>query len=352
MASQNTVCTKCGCSITPDRIRRVDFQRVECPECPESSRLQQPGRELAQRLLNARRGAADKGENAPRLHARRITVEDLAQAVLVDHQVQAKKDQLNPRLRREKHLKPVFGHVRAADVTRPQIDRYVAARLGAQASNATIMRELAFLKRAFCLGVEHEKITRIPTFPRLAENNTREGFPTDEQFERLKQACAAGGLWLRVIMEVSATCGWRKIALLAMRVQNVDLLASTIRQEASTTKNREAVEVKLVPDLRHLLTACMIGKRPEDFLFTREGNRPVRGFRDEWERATLAAGAPHLLFHDLCRFAARYLDNAGVSQKVGMQIMGRKTPSIYFRYRIVDRKDKDAGVDKLVEYRQ
>jgi ribosomal protein S27AE len=35
MAPQNTACTKCGCSITPDKIRRVDFQRVECPECGE-----------------------------------------------------------------------------------------------------------------------------------------------------------------------------------------------------------------------------------------------------------------------------------------------------------------------------
>ena len=35
MAALNTVCTKRGYSITPARIRRVDFQRVECPECGE-----------------------------------------------------------------------------------------------------------------------------------------------------------------------------------------------------------------------------------------------------------------------------------------------------------------------------
>ena len=33
MASLNTVCPKCGCTITPDRIRRIDFERIECPEC-------------------------------------------------------------------------------------------------------------------------------------------------------------------------------------------------------------------------------------------------------------------------------------------------------------------------------
>lgn len=27
MASLDTICPKCGCSITPDKIRRVDFER-------------------------------------------------------------------------------------------------------------------------------------------------------------------------------------------------------------------------------------------------------------------------------------------------------------------------------------
>jgi len=35
LASLNTVCPKCGYSITPDRIRRIDSQRVQCPECGE-----------------------------------------------------------------------------------------------------------------------------------------------------------------------------------------------------------------------------------------------------------------------------------------------------------------------------
>jgi ribosomal protein S27AE len=35
MAALNTVCPKCGCTITPDRIRRIDFERMVCPECGE-----------------------------------------------------------------------------------------------------------------------------------------------------------------------------------------------------------------------------------------------------------------------------------------------------------------------------
>jgi predicted RNA-binding Zn-ribbon protein involved in translation (DUF1610 family) len=34
-ASLDTPCPKCGFSITPAQIRRVDFERVECPKCGE-----------------------------------------------------------------------------------------------------------------------------------------------------------------------------------------------------------------------------------------------------------------------------------------------------------------------------
>jgi hydrogenase maturation factor HypF (carbamoyltransferase family) len=33
LASLNTVCPKCRCSIAPARIRRVSFDEIVCPEC-------------------------------------------------------------------------------------------------------------------------------------------------------------------------------------------------------------------------------------------------------------------------------------------------------------------------------
>jgi len=79
----------------------------------------------------------------------------------------------------------------------------------------------------------------------------------------------------------------------------------------------------------------------------KEGYRPVRDFRRTWRKVTKEAGCPNLLFHDLCRFACRNLDSAGISQKVGMAVMGRKTDSIYKRYDIVDRRDVDRAIDRL-----
>ena len=121
----------------------------------------------------------------------------------------------------------------------------------------------------------------------------------------------------------------------------------------------------MTPDLRTLLQACIGGKQPEDYLFTRVQIRKTRkrsieeykerrvvDFRLAWGRATKAAGKTDLHFHDLCRFAARRLDRAGVGQKTAMAVMGRKTDSIYRRYNVVDHRDRDLAVDRLVEYQQ
>jgi ribosomal protein S27AE len=34
-APLNTTCPKCGVTIMPDQVKRVDFERIECPKCGE-----------------------------------------------------------------------------------------------------------------------------------------------------------------------------------------------------------------------------------------------------------------------------------------------------------------------------
>lgn len=299
--------------------------------------------------------------------AEKVTVEELVKDALTDQIVNGKKDTAGPKRRWEKHLKGTFGLLKACEVKRALLDQYVKARLEQKSSNSTIVRELALLKRALNLGVEHEKIyaTMVPVFPHLEEKNVREGFPSDEEYTKLKDACRKEGIWLRTMLELAATFGWRKGSLLRMRVSNVDLLAGTVREEGSTTKSGAGNEVKMTPDLRTLLQACVLGKKPDDYLFTRVQirkdrkrpmeeykERPVADFRSAWGRATKAAGKSDLHFHDLCRFAARRLDRAGVGQKTAMAVMGRKTDSIYRRYNVVDHRDRDLAVDRLVEYQQ
>jgi ribosomal protein L37AE/L43A len=39
-ASLDAVCPKCGKSISPAEVRRIDFERMECPACEERFAIQ------------------------------------------------------------------------------------------------------------------------------------------------------------------------------------------------------------------------------------------------------------------------------------------------------------------------
>ena len=60
-----------------------------------------------------------------------------------------------------------------------------------------------------------------------------------------------------------------------------------------TGRNEERRSTADTPDGREiyqLIFACAVGKRPEDFIFTRDDGEPIRDFRDAWWKACVAAG--------------------------------------------------------------
>jgi integrase len=247
------------------------------------------------------------------------------------------------------HLKPFFGELRAAQVGSELIARYVDERQSAKAGNATINRELAFLKRAYHLGYRATppKVYRVPAFPSLAEDNVRKGFLKDEDYERLTAECAKEGLWLRALLAVAYNFGWRKSELLGLRVRQIDLLARTIRLEVGETKNDEGRTVVMTDEVYTLLAACVARKGPDDYVFTRENGQPILDFRKTWTNVCVRACVPGLLLHDLRRTGVRNLRRLGVAESVAMKISGHKTPSIFRRYDITDEADLADAAERL-----
>ena len=105
----------------------------------------------------------------------RTLVAELAEDFIRDYRINGRKSLDDVEARWQLHLKPFFGLMKASEVTKDTLRRYVDHRLKQEASNATINRELAALKRMFNLGLG-DKVARVPKFPRLQERNVRTGF--------------------------------------------------------------------------------------------------------------------------------------------------------------------------------
>jgi integrase len=315
----------------------------------ESSRTADPAK--AARFLRQRLAKIERGESfGPQVD--KVRIEDLAEDFLRDYRINGHKSLADVEARWHLHLQPFFGPIRAIHLGSTLLARYIDQRQQDGASNATINREMACLRRMYRLGyiASPPRVLRIPDIPQLREGNVRQGFITAEQYSNLVAHCPE--LWLRALLETACNYGWRVSELLTLRVRQVDLSGRTIRLEPGTTKNREGREVTIESAvLLELLRRCLNGKYQNDYVFTR-GKKPVRDFRKSWENLCTAAGVPDLLFHDLRRTAARNLRAAGIPEEIIMRIAGWKTSSIFRRYAIIDKTDVREALQKVEKARQ
>ena len=271
-----------------------------------------------------------------------MTVDDLYSVLVADYRINEKAVEWAERVWRV-HLKPFFGGIQAKNVGTDTLSRYIESRRGQKAANGTINRELSLLQRSFMLGYESQprKVARPLRFHRLAESKPRQGFIEQKQYDTLTANCS--DLFMRTMLCLGYSFGFRKAELLTLRVSEVDLIAGTIRLRDS--KNGDPREVSLTQDARNLLEACIAGKSAEDAVFTRgKGSKAVADFRGTWHKLCCGAGLGQmickgcsqpiewgtkckncppgrkrlkyrgLLFHDQRRSAARNLIRAGVPE--------------------------------------
>lgn len=283
---------------------------------------------------------------------KRVTVAQLYDGLLDDYETQQQKSLWWAKLNWNKHLKPFFGGMRAKNVGTDTLSRYIKSRRAESAANGTINRELSLLQRAFTLGYEADprKVAHLLRFRRLPESKARQGFIEHAQYDALAANCS--DLFMRAMLCLAYSFGFRKSELLTLRVSDVNLPASTVQLRDS--KNGEARKVSLTPDAKNLLAACVTGKSCDDPVFTRgKGTKAVADFRGTWEKITFAAGVPGLLFHDLRRSAVRNMVRAGIPQSVCMKVSGHKTANVFRRYDIPSEADVENAARKIeLSYRQ
>jgi integrase len=315
-----------------------------------------PDRKAAERLLKRRLAEVETKTYIARTN---VKVDELIADLFAEYRQQGRKSIKTAEWRWKKHLEPFFRKLPADDLNTDLVQRYCAKREAEKASGGSINRELAFLKRAFHLGMRRTppKVRSCPVIPMYKESAPRTGFLEDAQYTPLAMECSKVGLWLRALLTTAYSFAFRKGELLSMRVKQIDLGTGTIRLEAGTTKNGEGRVIVMTREVATLLTACIIGKQPDDFVFTRPDKKrkdgtlvkgkPVNGFRKIWDRVCTSAGVPDLLFHDLRRSGVRNLRRLGVQESVAMRISGHKTRAIFERYNIVDGADLADAASRL-----
>lgn len=273
------------------------------------------------------------------VNTNRALLSELCALVKRDYKIKKRRSESDLIRRLDKHVIPLLGDLKASAINATTITEYVERRLEQSASNGTINRELAAIKRAYSIGRKSGLTIVAPYIELLPEDNVRQGFFREDQF---RSVLSKSGPLLQDVLIVAFYTGWRIDSVLHLEWSNVDLDGNVIRLRVNQTKNRKATTFPLqpFPELRAALERRKEAAKGlvTPWVFQRKAERVI-SIRGAWHTARAAANVPGRLIHDLRRTAVRSLTKLGFTPSEVMSMVGIKTMSIFLRYNITTEAD-------------
>lgn len=293
-----------------------------------------------------------KGRKLYRTPSKQVLMNELFDDLLANYERKENNSTRDTSLRVKKHLRPAFGDMAAESIGTDEIEKYITARKKSGAANATINKELAYLRRTFRLAWKRtpRKISTYPAVELLPTNNIRTGFMRKEDYVKLRDAMP---LHLRLLFVVDYHTGGRRGELLQLRWRDVYLGEKRFFLSPEITKTKDGRWVPIYGDMIEEFNGQNV-RRPGgcDLVFHENGGE-MKTFYKAWKSALKRAEMdPALTFHDLRRTAVRNMVRAGIPRKVAMQISGHKTESVFERYNITDEQDLLDAAAKMEQFHQ
>ena len=306
----------------------------------------------AKRLLKRREGEISEGK-LPGIYFDKVLYDDLATDIVVDYELSGRKslERLQNSLN---HLEGDFRGIHIVNITTSKIKKYIDRRIEEKASNATINRELAALKRMLTIGSHNTppKVDNIPFIPMLKENNVRKGFFEHGDFIALINVLPE---YLKDFVSFAYKVGWRLSEITGLTWDRVDLDNGIVTLNPGETKNDEGRTVYLDQELKEMFELRSEARKsmsrilPYVFLNKDRTDR-IKRFDKTWRTACDNAEIGVRLFHDLRRTAIRNMVRAGIPERVAMMISGHRTRSVFDRYNIVSDSDLKIAAQRQEAY--
>lgn len=311
----------------------------------------------------------------------KVTISDVVEAYLRNAELNEKPSYQDLEGAWRLHLQKEFGHLKAAQLTTDDIERYQHKRKASGAKPATINRAVQVLRAAYYLGAAATppKVLHVPNFPMLEEKNTRKGFVEVPEYLDFVEQCSKVGAWMLGAFETGYTWGWRREEVTQLRVGQLDMFNRCARLNPNETKNDDGRVAYMTEALYQALVPLVVGKSKQDFVFTREDGSHIVDFRKTWWEVCVAVdpvanrmfcrvcmtpttqssrcvnpdcdsnnvGYRGRLYHDLRRTAVRNMVRNGIPKKVAMLISGHKSANVFKRYHIVVETDLEEAAQRM-----
>lgn len=214
-------------------------------------------------------------------------------------------------------------------ITMARVDDYVAARLEAKATPATVNREMGCLRHMMRRAVTWKHLVHNPIaeWRPLKEAPGRTRFASLEEIEQSLAACdESRSRYLKPFVLVSLNTGMRRGEILSLTRASIDWSSPNPIATIAKTKNGDEGKVQLNETAMAALRSLPVRIDGKLFPF-RDGGAVSRAFR----RACKRAGISNFRLHDLRHAFASY--HAPKTQQRGLQALLRhKDTRMTMRY--------------------